>query len=352
MGDISHQTRNIHTKTMSNGSDNFVSVQLAESHALCVFINTVSMIWIILFIWSIFIILWLLDYCIWRKVGPEKAKTESYRHFLRAQKSVIQVWSVINFIILWTNLSFIIYCYTRHDSCVLYHEDDNSITNAAAMLIVAAACTYVAQFIEGGLHFRQHNRTTDVLLTSLQEKITHLIKVEKPIVKWTVTRSHASDDDPVSKNAEEKQLEYKRWETSGVWVETLCGYKELSHEADGKDDLPTQDATRIKITVQICAGDQETTSKWLEQRNTFQETHRQGLRDPYSTFAEERHTSRHYFRDTTVSAKKAYISIGYIVSTVLGLGPPFRLRLHMIVPERHYIIEKCVYSSENESVRE
>ncbi len=262
---------------MSNGSDNFVSAQLAGSHALCVFINTVSMIWIVLFVWTIFIILWLLDYCIWRKVGPEKAKTESYRQFLRAQKSVIQVWSVINFVILWTNLSFIIYCYTQHDSCVLYHEDDNSITNAAAMLIVAAVCTYVAQLVEGGLHFRQHTRTTEVLLTSLQEKITHLIKEEKPIVKWTVTRSHASDDDTVSKNAEEKQLAYESWETSGVWMETICGYKELSHAGDGKDHLPIQDATRIKITVQICAGDQETTSKWLAQRDMFQETHRKGL---------------------------------------------------------------------------
>ncbi len=353
MDDISNMTNNINWKTVGNGSDDTnPSVQIAGSHALCVFINTVSMIWISLFIWMTIIILWLLDYCIWRKVGPERAKAKSYRRFLLTEKWVIQVWSGINFTILWSNLSFIIYCYTPHHNCVLYYEDDTSMTNAGAMLIVATACTYVAQFVEAMLHFHQHRKTTESMLNSLQEKMSHLISAEKPVVKWTATCSHTSGNDRVVTHKEERLLEYGSWETSGVWLETLCGYKELSQDGAVDVHLQIQDATRYKITVQVCAGDQETTQKWLAQRDTFEEFHRKNLHDIHSLFTEERLTSNHYFRDVTVSAKKTYISIGYIVSAILGLGPPIRLRLHMQMPEKHYLIEKCVFSGSNTRIQE
>ncbi len=346
MDDISDTTNNIQVNSVNNGSDDSnPSVQIAGSHALCVFINVVSMVWVIVFSWMIIIILYLFDYCLWRKVGPERVKTESYRRFLKTRKIITQVWSVINFLILWSNLSFIIYCYTPHNSCVLYHKDDSSKTNAASMLIVCAICTYVAQFLEGMYHFYQHKRIPEALLTSLHEKISHLISTEKPVVRWTAMCFHNEGDDRVVTHEEEQVLDFQRWETTGVWLETLFGYKELSQDGATNVRIPFEDATRITITVQVCAGDTETTLKWLAQRDTFKNYHKKGLHDQHSTFREERHMSKHYFRDITLSAKKAYISIGYIVFTILGLGPPFRLRLHMVVPEKHYIIEKCVYSS-------
>ena len=37
---------------------------------------------------------------------------------------------------------------------------------------------------------------------------------------------------------------------------------------------------------------------------------------------------------------------GFVVSTALGLGPVYRLVLCFVLPEVHYVIEKHVYSSE------
>ncbi len=339
MENISNMTNHLYVKTVNNGSEN--SNPSAVAHALSVFINTVSWIWVIVFMWLILTIPQLFDYCQWRKVGPERAKTESYRRFLKTRKIITQVWSVINFLILWSNLSFIIYCYT-----LFYQEDDRSMTGAAGMFIVAAFSTYVAQLAEGIYHFFKHSRTTEALLTSLQEKMSHLITTEKPVVKWTAICYHGGGEDSVVETHKEEQiLNFQTWETSGVWQETLFGYKKISQDCTTNVHFAFEDATRIKITVQVCAGDKETTLKWCAQKDYLKNSHRKGLHDTYSKFREERHISNHYFRDTTVSDKKTYISIGYIAFTILGLGPPFRLILHMIIPEKHYMIEKCVYSS-------
>ncbi len=318
-----------YVKTVNNGSDDSnPSVQIVGSHALCTFIDTVSWIWSIGSIWLILFILQLFNNCL-TKVGPERAKTESYRQFLKTRQIIRQVWSVINFIILWTN--------------PLYLIVDSPLTCSLAGLFILSPICYIAQLGEGMYHFCHNFCTTEALLTSLQEKMSHLITTEKPVVKWTAVCSHDEDEHiTVTTHKEEQILDLQSWETSGVWLETLFGYKELSQDCTSTS---FEDAARIKITVHVCAGDQETTLRWLAQRDSFKDSHRKGLHDDNSTFTEERHISKRYFGDKTVSDKKTFISIGYIAFTILGLGPAFRLILHLIVPEKHYIIEKCVYST-------
>ena len=188
--DTNMETGNITTKTMNLSHANITKenqedLHIAGSHALCVFINTVSMLWLGVFSWLTFMIMKCYIYKR-MKISPDK-----YRHLKKSAKTFWRVWAFINFVILWLNMPVIIYCYTGSRNCVLYYEDETSMTNAAGMLILCAATTYVVQLFENIVfHRRKYKESNDVLITTLHDHLLQLIYWQKPVIKWTATCYH------------------------------------------------------------------------------------------------------------------------------------------------------------------
>ena len=169
----------------NNTKDNQEDLHIARFHAFGVFINTVSMLWLLLFFWLTFVIM----YCFTYKrmeISPDK-----YKDLKKSAKTIMRVWSLINFVILWLNMPVIIYCYTGSKNCALYYEDETSMTNAVHMFIACAATTYMFQLIENiAYHQGKHKKSSDVLITALHEDLLKLIYWQKPVIKWTATCYH------------------------------------------------------------------------------------------------------------------------------------------------------------------
>ena len=186
------ETGNI-TKTMNVShnnatKDNTEDVHIAGSRALCVFINTVSMLWVCVFSW--------LTYVLFRKtdmrISPDKTETVKFRDLekYKRAKTIMRVWSFINFAILWLNMLVLIYCHSGSRNCILYYESDSKMTNARAMLIICAVCTYSIQLFENISDRLSRRSSRHVMITTLHEDLLQLIYWQKPVIRWKATCYH------------------------------------------------------------------------------------------------------------------------------------------------------------------
>ena len=188
--DTNMETGNITTNTMNVShanitKDNKEDLHIASFHALCVFINTVSMLWLLLFFWLTFAVMY---YFMYKRmeISPDK-----YKDLKKSAQTIMHVWSFINFVILWLNMPVIIYCYTGSRICVLYYEDETSMIRGVGLFIACAAPTYMFQLIENiAYHRGKHKKSSHVLITALHEDLLQLIYWQKPVIKWTATCYH------------------------------------------------------------------------------------------------------------------------------------------------------------------
>lgn len=112
------------------------------------------------------------------------------------------------------------------------------------------------------------------------------------------------------------------------------------------NDLLQARATRLKITVNVRPGDQNTGLEWQHNFNSLKEMHWARTHDDEASFEEITKTRTLNFFSNVCS--EGTIFLGYIVSFLLGLEPVYRLLLSFLLPEEHYVIEKHVFCSETE----
>ena len=169
--------------------DNTEDVHIAGSHTLCVFINTVSMLWVGVFSWLTYMFF---HYCTRKteRISPDKTETVKFRDQEKRAKTIMRVWSFINFAILWLNMLVLIYCHSGSRNCVLYYESDSEMTNARGMLIICAVCTYSIQLFENIKDRLSHRSSRHVMITTLHEDLLQLIYWQKPVIRWKATCYH------------------------------------------------------------------------------------------------------------------------------------------------------------------
>ena len=161
-------------------------LQIGGSHALCVFIIVISLLWAVLFSWVTFKAI---DFCFResrKEICPRIADSSWYRIEKKRDKTRKCIWSSVNFAILWSNLASLIYCYGRAGNCILYYETNTQMTNAKAILILCAAITYLIQLYETRFHLQKQRKSSDVLLTALHDELK-----SKPVgITWKATCFH------------------------------------------------------------------------------------------------------------------------------------------------------------------
>lgn len=192
------ETGNITTNTLNVShaniiKDNQEDSHIAGSHALCVFINTVSMLWVCAFCW---LTVMTMSFCIDKMRISLDETADKYRDVKKSAKTFTRVWSFINFVILWLNIPVIIYCHIGSRNCFLYSKT----TGAGLMLFFCAVITYVIQLHETiFLHRWKDSQSGDVLITApvtmLHQHPLQLIYWEKPVFKWTAKCYHTIGED-------------------------------------------------------------------------------------------------------------------------------------------------------------
>ena len=161
---------------------------IGGSHALCVFINVVSLLWVALFSW---LTDWAINFCLSKsreEICPRIriADRSWYRIEKKREKTRKCIWSSVNFAILWSNLASLIYCYSGAGNCILYYETNTQMQDAKVMLILCAAITYLIQLCETRFHLQKQRKSSDVLLTALHDELK-----SKPVgITWKATCFH------------------------------------------------------------------------------------------------------------------------------------------------------------------
>ena len=178
--------------TVTNISENITDVDIPEpvhiagSHALCVFISFVTALWSFLLSWVTYSAYW----CFFRHrsrrdtISPYKVFSDVYRNEIKLAKTLRCTWSSINFAILWSNLSSLIYCHSGSENCILYYKTDSEMTNVEYLFIMCVITTYLIQLVETIRHLREQTELSSAVL------ITALIQQElksKPVVEWTAS---------------------------------------------------------------------------------------------------------------------------------------------------------------------
>ncbi|XP_068719003.1 uncharacterized protein [Montipora capricornis] len=229
--------KDMYHNSSSNNITNSVegSIHIAGSHALAVFINVISIVWICCF-FQISIVLFRLNCC------------------LSKNKTLAGLLSGVNFMILWMDAVVLIYCYSGFGNCVLFPADGNGMV----VLFVATPFSYVVQFVvDCVIPLNRVEDRRNVVTTDFVNELEHLIYKERPVVKWTAEYYNSSDDNE-PEYSEEDNFEFDSWETSSIWRASFWGFCQVStlHAESG---IPiTGQSARFKITIQVCAGDQGT----------------------------------------------------------------------------------------------
>ena len=170
---------------------------IAGSHALFVFILTISLLWVI--------VLSFLTFCLTtsiirkkrRRIDPYKTETVKYRNLKKRDKTFRRVWSFINFAILWLDLVVIIYCNSGSRNCVLHHLSIGLSIGGEGLLVFCAIITYLIQLYENELHRKKLKILKIRSRDTLQEDLLCLIHWEKPNIYWEATCSHSNGEDEI-----------------------------------------------------------------------------------------------------------------------------------------------------------
>lgn len=170
----------------TNAASNFEELQIAGSHALCVFITVIGIFWIAVWWWAFLIILGRFRS---KLKGIDQAQMVKYREEKKKVKTLHNVWSFINFAILWLNISAIIYCYITPEDCVLKFLEINS----RSFFFWVGGWSYVLQLIKNVFSIRQ-KKYISVVSTAFHDEIVRLICREKPVIKWLARCYHLEPD--------------------------------------------------------------------------------------------------------------------------------------------------------------
>ncbi|XP_068719002.1 uncharacterized protein [Montipora capricornis] len=320
--------KDMYHNSSSNNITNSVegSIHIAGSHALAVFINVISIVWICCF-FQISIVLFRLNCC------------------LSKNKTLAGLLSGVNFMILWMDAVVLIYCYSGFGNCVLFPADGNGMV----VLFVATPFSYVVQFVvDCVIPLNRVEDRRNVVTTDFVNELEHLIYKERPVVKWTAEYYNSSDDNE-PEYSEEDNFEFDSWETSSIWRASFWGFCQVStlHAESG---IPiTGQSARFKITIQVCAGDQAVGLKWMNQRHSFRTKHNRA-RVPKPTVKEHSHTSSRYFilNNSSYCCSKGTMLFCHLVCGFLGIAAIYRMVVYnLLIPEEHYFIYKRVYCLSN-----
>ena len=180
-------TMNVSHNNVTN--DNAGDVHIAGSRALLVY-TIVSTVWIGVFFWISFLV----TDCYFnnkrKRISPNRTETIKYMNVKKRAKTIARIWSFMNFVILWLNISLLIYCHSGSRNCVLCYGTESE-TYTRSTLIICAVFTYLIQLIMNNWHGESRKDP----IKTLHEHLLQLIYWQKPIIKWKATCFHIIGED-------------------------------------------------------------------------------------------------------------------------------------------------------------